>query len=120
MARSVIDATPTNGAAVSSGRTTGRSAERRPSESDRAEHLTPEERAARGKARRVEIPRSVHASWEPPSDRRSPIDLLEEQAKTRVPELVPIRNGRMLVSPFTFFRGAAYLMAADLVDSPRT
>jgi len=52
--------------------------------------------------------------------RPSPIDLLEEQAQTRLPELVPIRYGRMLVSPFTFFRGAAYLMASDLADGPRT
>ena len=52
--------------------------------------------------------------------RRDPVDLLEEQAQTRVPELVPIRYGRMLVSPFTFYRGAAYLMAADLAALPRT
>ena len=52
--------------------------------------------------------------------RRDPVGLLEEQAQTRLPELVPIRYGRMLVSPFTFFRGAAYLMAADLADGPRT
>ena len=52
--------------------------------------------------------------------RRDPVDLLEEQAKTRVPELVPIRYGRMLVSPFTFYRGAAYIMAADLAGTPRT
>ncbi|HEY6398745.1 MAG TPA: DUF2252 domain-containing protein [Solirubrobacteraceae bacterium] len=53
-------------------------------------------------------------------DRRDPVELLEEQAATRVPELVPIRYGRMLVSPFTFYRGAAYLMAADLARSPNT
>ena len=52
--------------------------------------------------------------------RADPVDLLEEQAQTRLPELGPIRYGRMLVSPFTFFRGAAYLMAADLADGPRT
>ena len=52
--------------------------------------------------------------------RRDPVDLLEEQAQTRLPELVPIRYGRMLASPFTFFRGGAYLMAADLADGPRT
>lgn len=51
--------------------------------------------------------------------RRDPIDLLEVQAQTRLPELGPIRYGRMLASPFTFFRGAAYLMAADLADGPR-
>jgi uncharacterized protein (DUF2252 family) len=83
-------------------------------------HLTPVERAARGKAERQELPRSAHGAWEPATSRRDPIDLLEEQAHTRLPELGPIRYGRMLVSPFTFFRGGAYLMAADLADGPRT
>lgn len=84
------------------------------------EHFTPEERAARGKAARAEVPRSSHADWEPPPHRPDPVLLLEEQAETRVPELVPIRYGRMLVSPFTFYRGAAYLMASDLSGGPRT
>ena len=83
-------------------------------------HLTPGERAARGKAARAVAPRSAHGEWEPASDRRDPVELLEEQAASRVPELVPIRYGRMLVSPFTFFRGAAYPMAADLAGAPRT
>ena len=83
-------------------------------------HFTPAERAARGKAARCELPRSAHADWEPAPMRRDPIDLLEDQAQTRLPELGPIRYGRMLESPFTFFRGAAYLMAADLADGPRT
>jgi uncharacterized protein (DUF2252 family) len=83
-------------------------------------HFTPAERAARGKAARGELPRSAHAFWEPGPGRTDPVDLLEEQARTRLPELGPIRYGRMLVSPFTFFRGAAYLMAADLADGPRT
>ena len=83
-------------------------------------HFTPAERAARGRAARGELPRSAHADWEPGPRRRDPVDLLEEQAQTRLPELGPIRYGRMLVSPFTFFRGAAYLMAADLADGPRT
>ena len=61
-----------------------------------------------------EVPRSSHAEWEPAPARRDPVAVLEEQAQTRVPELVPIRYGRMLVSPFTFYRGAAALMAADL------
>ena len=65
-------------------------------------------------------PRSGHGEWEPAADRRDPVELLEEQAASRVPELVPIRYGRMLVSPFTFFRGAAYPMAADLAGAPRT
>ena len=89
-------------------------------QSGRVEHLSPAERVARGKAARAEVPRSAHAAWEPPADRPSPVDLLEEQAKTRVPELVPIRYGRMLVSAFTFYRGAAYLMASDLSGLPRT
>ena len=84
------------------------------SQAKRVEHFTVAERAARGKAARAEVPRSVHAAWEPPPHRPSPVELLEEQAQTRVPELVPIRYGRMLVSPFTFYRGAAYLMASDL------
>jgi uncharacterized protein (DUF2252 family) len=83
-------------------------------------HFTPEERAARGKAERAEVPRSSHAVWELPSNRRDPVDLLEEQAQSRVPELVPIRYGRMLTSAFAFFRGGAYVMAADLSVMPRT
>jgi uncharacterized protein (DUF2252 family) len=84
------------------------------------EHFTAAERVARGKGARAEVPRSSHALWEPSPLRRSPIELLEDQAKERLPELGPIRYGRMLVSPFTFFRGAAYLMAADLADGTRT
>ena len=83
-------------------------------------HLGPSERAAAGRAARTEVPRSVHGVWEPAPDRRDPVELLEEQSATRVPELVPVRYGRMLVSPFTFFRGAAYPMAADLAREPRT
>jgi uncharacterized protein (DUF2252 family) len=83
-------------------------------------HATIEERAARGKAARALVPRSIHGAWEPARDRRDPVDLLEEQGASRVPDLVPLRYGRMLVSPFTFFRGAAYPMAADLADAPRT
>ena len=83
-------------------------------------HLTPEERVARGKAARNEVPRSSHGRWEPAVNRPDPIALLEEQAASRVPELVPIRYGRMLVSPFTFYRGAALIMAADLAATPRS
>jgi uncharacterized protein (DUF2252 family) len=83
-------------------------------------HFTVAERAARGKAARAEVPRSSHAAWEPPAVRLDPVELLEEQAKTRVEELVPIRYGRMLVSPFTFYRGAANIMAADFAGMPRT
>ena len=84
------------------------------------EHFTVAERVARGKAARKEIPRRSHAEWEPSPARPDPIALLEEQGRTRVTELVPIRYGRMLVSPFTFYRGAAYVMAADLSGAPRT
>jgi uncharacterized protein (DUF2252 family) len=83
-------------------------------------HLTEAERAARGKAARAEVPRSRHAVFEPPPRRTDPVKLLERQAKTRVPELVPIRYGRMLVSPFTFYRGAAMIMAGDLAATPRS
>jgi uncharacterized protein (DUF2252 family) len=80
-------------------------------------HLSPKERKARGKAARNEVPLESHAAFAP-EVRLDPVDLLEEQAKTRVPELVPIRYGRMGVSPFTFYRGAALIMAADLASTP--
>jgi uncharacterized protein (DUF2252 family) len=83
-----------------------------------AVRLTPAERAARGKTARAEVPRESHAAFDPPPDRPDPIGLLEEQAKSRVPELVPVRWGRMMVSPFTFFRGAALPMASDLASTP--
>ena len=83
-------------------------------------HPTPAEREAMGKAARAIAPRTAHGEWAPAADRRDPVELLEEQAASRVPELVPIRYGRMLVSPFTFFRGAAYPMAADLAGAPRS
>jgi uncharacterized protein (DUF2252 family) len=78
------------------------------------------ERAALGKAARAETPRGDHAQFEPSGQRPDPVELLESQAHTRVPELVPIRYGRMLVSPFTFYRGAAKIMAHDLGGTPRT
>jgi uncharacterized protein (DUF2252 family) len=81
-------------------------------------HLTPDERAARGKAARAEVPRSSHAMFDPPPDRPDPIALLEEQGSSRVPELVPVRYGRMMVSPFTYYRGAALPMASDLAATP--
>jgi uncharacterized protein (DUF2252 family) len=77
-------------------------------------HLSVAERVARGKAARAEVPRSSHAAFAPSPHRADPIELLERQARTRVPELVPIRYGRMLVSPFAFYRGAAIVMAGDL------
>jgi Uncharacterized protein conserved in bacteria (DUF2252) len=81
-------------------------------------HMTETESKARGKEARVKTPRDSHATFEPAADRPDPVSLLEEQAATRVPELVPIRYGRMLVSPFTFFRGAALVMASDLSAKP--
>jgi uncharacterized protein (DUF2252 family) len=81
-------------------------------------HLTPAERAVRGKAARAEVPLESHAAFDPPPDRPDPIALLEEQAKNRVPELVPVRYGRMMVSPFTYYRGAALPMASDLSTTP--
>jgi uncharacterized protein (DUF2252 family) len=75
---------------------------------------------ARGKAARAEVPRSSHATFEPSSSRPDPVAVLKRQAKTRVPELVPIRYGRMLVSAFTFYRGAAMIMAGDLAATPRS
>jgi uncharacterized protein (DUF2252 family) len=72
------------------------------------------ERAAAGKAARSRAPRSSHGDWAPAAGREDPIAILEVQASSRVPELIPIRHGRMAVSPFTFFRGAAAVMAADL------
>jgi hypothetical protein len=84
----------------------------------RREHLTVDERQARGLAARKQAPRSSHGRWEPAPDRPDPVALLEAQAVTRVPELVPVRYGRMLASPFTFYRGAAAIMAADLAGSP--
>ena len=82
--------------------------------------LEPAERVAKGKAARKVASRSSHGAWEAAVDRPDPIALLEEQAETRVPELVPIRYGRMLESPFAFFRGGALIMASDLAASPRT
>ncbi len=84
------------------------------------EHLSVAERVALGKAVRKEVPRSSHAAYEPPARRPDPVKLLERQAKTRVPGLVPIRYGRMLVSPFTFYRGAALIMASDLAKTARS
>jgi uncharacterized protein (DUF2252 family) len=81
-------------------------------------HLTPAERAARGAQARAEVPRESHADFTVTASRPDPIALLEEQAKARVPELVPVRWGRMMVSPFTYYRGAALPMASDLATTP--
>jgi uncharacterized protein (DUF2252 family) len=82
--------------------------------------LTREERVARGKEARAEVPRSHHAEFAPAPDRPDPVKLLQGDDALRVPELLPIRYGRMAVSAFTFFRGAALLMAADLAGTPRS
>ena len=82
--------------------------------------LTREERVARGRKARAEVPRASHAEFAPVADRPDPVKLLEGEDASRVPELLPIRYGRMGVSAFTFFRGAALLMASDLAATPRS
>jgi uncharacterized protein (DUF2252 family) len=86
--------------------------------SRRVPHPSVDERRARGKQARDRTPLSSHAGWTPATDRPDPVALLEEQDATREPELVPVRHGRMLVSPFTFYRGTAKIMAADLGATP--
>ncbi|NEA61816.1 DUF2252 domain-containing protein [Streptomyces sp. SID12488] len=80
----------------------------------------PKERAALGRAARADAPRSAHADYQPSVKRPDPVDVIETQSAARVPELVPIRYGRMLESPFRFYRGAAAIMAGDLADTPRS
>lgn len=92
----------------------------RPRQARKGGRLSPQERAALGRAARSAAPRRRHGVWEPSADRPDPVALLEEQGATRVPELVPLRYGRMLVSPFTFYRGAALIMASDLSATPRS
>ena len=84
----------------------------------RIAHPSVDERRAHGKVARDRTPVSSHTGWAPGADRPDPVALLEEQNVTREPDLVPVRHGRMLVSPFTFYRGAAKIMAADLKDTP--
>jgi uncharacterized protein (DUF2252 family) len=81
-------------------------------------HPSIEDRRAEGRAARDRVPPSGHSGWRPAADRPDPVALLEEQNTTREPDLVPVRHGRMMVSPFTFYRGAAKIMAADLKDTP--
>jgi uncharacterized protein (DUF2252 family) len=83
-------------------------------------HLDPEQRTRIGQAARATMPRSAHGDWSPHPDRAEPATLLTTQETTRVTELVPLRHERMLASPFTFYRGAAVIMAADLATSPTT
>ena len=73
-----------------------------------------------GESLRKKCPRTSHADWKPSSDRPDPVQLIEESDKGRIPQLVPLRHGRMLESPFTFYRGAALNMAADLATTPTT
>ena len=82
--------------------------------------LTRNERRAAGKALRDKLSRTSHANWKPPTDRQDPIDLLIESSKGRLKQLLPIRYGRMVQSPFAFYRGAAAIMAADLARTPAT
>ena len=84
------------------------------------EVLSVDERAALGKAARLKASRRGQAQWSLTERQKNPLELLEEQARTRVPELVPIRHGRMAASPFAYFRGAAYPMASDVAGAPRT
>ena len=81
-------------------------------------HPSVDDRKAKGLEARDRTPPSSHAKWRPAADRPDPVALLEEQDTTREPDLVPVRHGRMMVSPFTFYRGAAKIMAADLKDTP--
>ena len=97
---------------------TTRAARRGRSPRPATRHLTPSERAALGVAARAEVPPERHAEFGPPASREDPVALLEAQGTSRLTDLVPIRYGRMLVSPFTFYRGAAAVMAADLAATP--
>jgi uncharacterized protein (DUF2252 family) len=87
--------------------------------SRKVQHLTLEERRQAGKEARERVPRSSIEGWEPSPDRPDPVELIEQQNVTREPDLVPVRHGRMMVSPFTFYRGGAKIMAADLQHIPR-
>ena len=82
------------------------------------EHPSVDDRRAEGKDARERVSLSGHAGWTPAVDRPDPVALLEAQNVTREPDLVPVRHGRMMVSPFTFYRGAAKIIAADLKDTP--
>ena len=75
---------------------------------------------AMGKSLRDKCPRESHADWNPPNNRPDPVALVKASDKGRIPQLVPVRHGRMLQTPFTFYRGAALNMAADLANTPAT
>src|SRR5215467_14493148 len=84
----------------------------------RIAHPSLDERRASGDEARTRTPLSSHSNWKPGTDRPDPVALLDEQDRIREPDLVPVRHGRMMVSPFTFYRGAAKIMAADLAGTP--
>jgi uncharacterized protein (DUF2252 family) len=84
----------------------------------RVAHPSVADRRAKGADARIQTPPELHAGWEPAADRPDPVTLLEEQNATREPDLVPVRHGRMMASPFTFYRGAAKIMASDLAGTP--
>jgi hypothetical protein len=96
------------------GQPTAQQAKTRPASA----HLTPAARYAAGKGLRSTVGRKEDAGWRPPRGRRDPLDVLIESSQGRVPHLIPIRWGRMLQSPFAFYRGAAAIMAADLARTP--
>jgi hypothetical protein len=81
-------------------------------------HHSVADRRARGADARLQTPPSLHSGWTPADDRPDPVDLLEERNATREPDLIPVRYGRMMASPFTFYRGAARIMATDLAGTP--
>src|SRR5258705_9829650 len=84
----------------------------------RISRLSLDERLDKGRTARDRTPPSSHVGWRPAADRPDPVGLLEQQDRSREADLVPVRHGRMMVSPFTFYRGAAKIMAADLKDTP--
>jgi len=85
-----------------------------------AKVLSADERRAQGKALRDAVPREAQGGWKPPRKRRDPIEILVESNKGRLPDLIPIRFGRMSQSPFAFYRGGAAIMAADLAGTPNS
>src|SRR6266496_6290585 len=104
-------------ASVAARRSGARSSRPGPARAETAEHLSRADRVARGKDARAVAPLEFHAEFRPGRS-RDPVGLLVGQGESRVPELVPVRHGRMLVSAFTFYRGAALPMAADLAGTP--
>ena len=115
------DGTPRGGSRVSAMQPDGSPRNDAPARCEAAgSHATLQsgESAERGRAARRGTPRSSHGEWEPEPHRPDPVEVLRAQARSRVQGLVPIRYGRMLVSPFTFYRGAAAVMAADLAGTP--